>query len=214
MLQQVAAYLAPYSASFGAFPIFLTATAGMRILDEATRSDAMAQVRAILASSPFLFQPAWARVIPGEEEGVYGWIAANYLLGSLYTLNPASGLPVLGGNTIGALDLGGASTQITFAPPAGVDMIAGAYRTTITDTLAATVYTHSFLYYGQNEGTANINEVALAYAFANGLAVPAPGVIVPHPCFQLGVPLTGATNYTSRSLYPGLHVVFNGTSNW
>ena len=43
----------------------------------------MASVRSIIAASPFLFEPSWARVISGEEEGVFGWISANYQLGLL-----------------------------------------------------------------------------------------------------------------------------------
>jgi len=29
------------------------------------------------------FEPSWAKVISGIEEGVYGWIALNYLTGHL-----------------------------------------------------------------------------------------------------------------------------------
>jgi apyrase len=46
-------------------------------------------------------------VISGEEEGTFGWVAVNYLQNTL-SADPST--------TIGALDMGGASTQITFAP--------------------------------------------------------------------------------------------------
>ena len=29
------------------------------------------------------FEPSWARVISGVDEGIYGWIALNYLTGHL-----------------------------------------------------------------------------------------------------------------------------------
>ncbi len=29
--------------------------------------------------SAFRFEAHWARIIPGRDEGVYGWLAANYL---------------------------------------------------------------------------------------------------------------------------------------
>lgn len=43
----------------------------------------------------------------GEEEGVYGWLTVNNALDTI--LAPAN-------RTVGALDLGGASAQITFSP--------------------------------------------------------------------------------------------------
>lgn len=41
----------------------------------------LAGVRRVLGSSAFRFSPPWARIISGADEGVYGWIALNYLEG-------------------------------------------------------------------------------------------------------------------------------------
>ena len=49
------------------------------------------------------------RIITGEEEGLFGWIAVNYLMDGF------SG-PSLNHTTYGFLDMGGASTQIAFEP--------------------------------------------------------------------------------------------------
>lgn len=49
------------------------------------------------------------RIITGEEEGLFGWIAVNYLMDGF------SG-PSLDHTTYGFLDMGGASTQIAFEP--------------------------------------------------------------------------------------------------
>ena len=38
-------------------------------------------VEAFLEKTPFLTQGDSTRVLSGEEEGVYAWIAANYLRG-------------------------------------------------------------------------------------------------------------------------------------
>jgi len=180
----------------------------MRILDASSRAIALSEVRSAMSASPFLFQPDWARVIAGEEEGVFGWLSANYVRNSLLA---SGGVPALSNATIGALDLGGASTQITFLPPQGVDIMANAFRLGVTDTLFATVYTHSFLYYGQNEGTARINELQLVAAQSNGTNVTS-GSVVPHPCFYVGTPLL-STNYTSYAAAPGITVYFEGTGN-
>lgn len=56
------------------------------------------------------------QVIPGETEGLYGWIAANYLLGGFN--QPQDHDHGKGHNTYGFLDMGGASAQIAFAPNA------------------------------------------------------------------------------------------------
>ena len=36
----------------------------------------------MLGRSRFRFQPPWARIISGADEGVFGWIALNYLSGA------------------------------------------------------------------------------------------------------------------------------------
>jgi Golgi nucleoside diphosphatase len=84
----------------------LRATAGMRLLPEDQQEEILAAVENYFSSLPF--GSTSARIIDGTEEGVYGWIAVNYLLGHL---EHGGAFP-----TVGALDLGGASTQITFVP--------------------------------------------------------------------------------------------------
>ena len=49
-------------------------------------------------------------IMDGEDEGMYAWITANYLLGTIKASMPPD-TP-----TYAALDLGGASTQIAFDP--------------------------------------------------------------------------------------------------
>ena len=50
------------------------------------------------------------QVIDGRMEGVYGWIAVNYMLGRFdHNFVEPNRQP-----TVGALDMGGASTQITY----------------------------------------------------------------------------------------------------
>lgn len=89
--------------------VFLYATAGMRLLSVPDQTRILEETRDIFLKSPFRFlRPSWARIISGVDEGVYGWMTANYLLGKFEAKDPLA--------TVGALDLGGASTQITFVP--------------------------------------------------------------------------------------------------
>merc|ERR1711879_553890 len=55
-------------------PIYLGATAGMRMLDDASRDEIMYAIRDYFGSSryPFKFKKEQARVLAGEEEGAFG----------------------------------------------------------------------------------------------------------------------------------------------
>ncbi|KAH9498941.1 hypothetical protein Btru_005409 [Bulinus truncatus] len=90
-------------------PIYLMATAGVRTLSIEEASTLFDHIKQDLASGPFAFHPEWASVLSGEEEGVYSWIAANYLLGFFDSYNPVN-------KSVGLLEMGGASMQITFIP--------------------------------------------------------------------------------------------------
>uniref|UniRef100_A0A8C9L9C9 Ectonucleoside triphosphate diphosphohydrolase 1 n=1 Tax=Pavo cristatus TaxID=9049 RepID=A0A8C9L9C9_PAVCR len=64
-------------------PVYLGATAGMRLLRLENKDAAdkvLSSVEKTLRSAPFNFQGA--RIISGQEEGAYGWITINYLLGN------------------------------------------------------------------------------------------------------------------------------------
>ena len=75
----------------------------------ATRDAILHSCRGTLSSSPFLFRDEWAGVIPGSKEGLYAWVAANYAADSLFARDPR--------HTLGVLELGGASMQVTFKVP-------------------------------------------------------------------------------------------------
>lgn len=100
-------------------PLFLLATAGMRILPAAQRKMVLKEV-CDFAHKTTKFQlpdcDLHVQVIPGETEGLYGWIAANYLLGGFDS--PKDHDHGKNHNTYGFLDMGGASAQIAFAPNA------------------------------------------------------------------------------------------------
>ncbi|XP_072285916.1 ectonucleoside triphosphate diphosphohydrolase 2 [Pyxicephalus adspersus] len=132
-------------------PLYLGATAGMRLLNltNSIASDAVLEaVSATMKSYPFDFRGA--NILSGQDEGVFGWVTANYLLENFIKYSwigqwfqPRKG-------TLGAMDLGGASTQITFETPDKIDrpenevnlrLYGQSYR----------VYTHSFLCYGRDQ---------------------------------------------------------------
>ena len=89
-------------------PIFLLATAGMRLLPEDQADAILNEVRKLFNNKEkcsFMFQnDNDARIITGQTEGIYSWVTVNFLAGA-YRLK---------GFTYGSLDLGGASHQNTW----------------------------------------------------------------------------------------------------
>ncbi|OJD40696.1 nucleoside diphosphatase [Diplodia corticola] len=100
-------------------PLFLLATAGMRLLPDNQRAAVLNEVCAYARENTNFQLPdcdLHIQVIPGETEGLYGWIAANYLLGGFD--EPKEHDHGKDHHTYGFLDMGGASAQIAFAPNA------------------------------------------------------------------------------------------------
>ena len=86
-------------------PVFLMATAGLRMVGEKAKDEILDSVRATLARSGFVFRDEWVTVLDGRDEGIYGWATVNYLKHTLYPKQ---------GEASGVIDLGGGSVQIVF----------------------------------------------------------------------------------------------------
>ncbi|KAM9852004.1 ectonucleoside triphosphate diphosphohydrolase 3 [Aulostomus maculatus] len=132
-------------------PLFLGATAGMRLLhkkDEKRSNEILESLREYLSSLPFNFQNA--SIITGQEEGLYGWITVNYLMGNFVQKSLWNTyIRPEGAKTVGSMDLGGASTQIAFAVQD--DLQGPDYMDVKLYGYPYKVYTHSYLCYGKNE---------------------------------------------------------------
>jgi len=89
--------------------ISLKATAGLRSLSDEHQNWLISQTSSILATSDFLFYPTDTKVISGEEEALYDFLAIKILLEKNEFVIPSSV------TSIGAADLGGSSQQIAFA---------------------------------------------------------------------------------------------------
>uniref|UniRef100_A0A8D0UVM1 nucleoside diphosphate phosphatase n=5 Tax=Sus scrofa TaxID=9823 RepID=A0A8D0UVM1_PIG len=88
-------------------PLVLKATAGLRLLPGEKAQKLLQNVKEVFKASPFLVGDDCVSIMNGTDEGVSAWITVNFLTGSLRT--PGKG-------SVGMLDLGGGSTQITFLP--------------------------------------------------------------------------------------------------
>ena len=127
-------------------PIWLKATAGLRMLAPETAEAILNSVRDFLGSrdhSPLMFRPSWAKVIPGQEEGAFGWIAYNYLKRIIGPKrNAVDVIPYA------VIEMGGASAQVTQLAPSQreIDEIPSDFRYSFSiEGQTYTLYTHSYL---------------------------------------------------------------------
>ncbi|XP_075999653.1 ectonucleoside triphosphate diphosphohydrolase 1 isoform X1 [Genypterus blacodes] len=149
-------------------PLYLGATAGMRLLNienSAASNRVFQAVTEALQRFPFSYEGA--RILSGQEEGAFGWVTVNYLDDRL----------MQGLETTGALDLGGASTQISFVS----DTYDGSESPSNSVNFRLygndyNLYTHSFLCYGKDQAL----RMTLAYQTRSG-----PSTIT-DPCFNPG----------------------------
>ncbi|XP_069772167.1 ectonucleoside triphosphate diphosphohydrolase 5 [Narcine bancroftii] len=90
-----------------ATPVILKATAGLRLLPKQKAQALLLEIQELFEDSPFLVPDDCVSIMNGTYEGILAWITINFLTGHLYSAKK---------NSVGILDLGGASTQITFLP--------------------------------------------------------------------------------------------------
>lgn len=86
-------------------PIALKATAGVRVIEESKQQWIIDSVSAALEKCGFLFDPLETKVITGQEEALYAFLAINAAFMDSEDFS------------FGAADLGGSSKQIAFSVP-------------------------------------------------------------------------------------------------
>jgi hypothetical protein len=158
--------------------IHVLGTAGMRLLDKRTQREIYRNVKSYIRtyySSQLVINET--RTITGKEEGLFDWLDINYL--SNHFANQT--------DTVGSLDVGGASTQIAFAT---YDTSKAIDETRITiNNKNYIVFIKSFLGLGQDQARDCMNTSSLAGA-----------------CYPL--------NYTLNEKIPGNYSLLTCTSNY
>jgi len=182
----------PYSS------VDLGGTAGLRVLRLASpqlASQILGNITAALSSAAPGMKTS-ARILLGQEEAEDGWVTANYLNGSLGLDGDDIILPK------GALDWGGASSQITaLAPTSGFPLAIALeereFKTVEVDGIAYDVVSTSHLCYGQAEAV-NRHRADLVYQLYldAGHTLPSP-IKVSDPC----LPREASLNITLASLF-------------
>jgi len=141
-------HLESVNATVEEVPVFLYATAGLRLVGEEAADAVMEAIRTLVADAyPFRFDsPSWARVIDGAEEATFDWLSAQQLL----QLDPSLAEEAcVAEGTLGLVDMGGASFEIAFEAAAEE-----AHEEEYADVAVAgaeySIYRHSYLGYGHN----------------------------------------------------------------
>jgi len=132
----------------------------------------------------YVFEDSHIKVLTGEEEALFDWMALQQALhNGETTMAKTNDIPIRpgsiieGGYSMGMIDTGGASSQISYIPkdPSKGNMICSAFGSS-----DITVYARSFLDYGMYESRSIMEENVLAKCIASGCAQ------VTNPCFLRG----------------------------
>ncbi|KAK9472368.1 nucleoside phosphatase family-domain-containing protein [Dipodascopsis tothii] len=178
-------------------PIFLYATAGMRLLADEDQHQILTNACQFIMDSTKFHLPADqcaqnVRVIDGETEGLLGWLALNYMLGALD--EPASHAHGKGHSTYGFLDMGGASAQVAFAPNATEtekhleDLYTVRMRTLSGADQIYNIFVTSWLGYGANEARRRYLELLPAAEAAPTAAAEPSAAAEPMAMIQTAAP--------------------------
>lgn len=161
-------------------PIWLKATAGLRMLSKSESNAILESVRAFLGDdekSPFVFRPPHARIISGNEEGGFGWIAFNYLKKIIGPKRQADMSPYA------VVEMGGASSQVSQVAPSAKDAAAipDEYKFSFTiEGQSYHLYTHSYLGYGAEQAREGLNKLVATSATAGSTKD------ISDPCLNVG----------------------------
>ncbi|GAA6013899.1 hypothetical protein JCM8202_000853 [Rhodotorula sphaerocarpa] len=183
-------------------PIYLLATAGMRLLPPNQQRGVLSAACSYIRSYPFQLPDCdeQIRIISGEEEGLYGWIAVNYLMdGFDKHEHAAGGERRKHSSTYGFLDMGGASTQIAFEP-SEVEQVKHAenlhqihLRLLSGKDVKHPVFVTTWLGFGTNQARNRYIDQKVerhgSVSDADGLGAERPVVLVDDPCLPKGLQL-------------------------
>ncbi|CAB3374947.1 Hypothetical predicted protein [Cloeon dipterum] len=125
----------------GHTPLSMKATAGLRLLPREKADRLIEKVREVFRESPFHSTAHSVSIMDGTDEGLFSWFTVNFLL-DRFGAGPE--------HTAVALDLGGGSTQVTFALDKDEEAIFRAHDPDSVHEINAfhnklAVYTHSYL---------------------------------------------------------------------
>ncbi|KAK6463503.1 nucleoside diphosphatase [Scheffersomyces coipomensis] len=198
-------------------PIFVLSTAGMRLVEPKQQKKILEETCSSIQKNTQFYLPnckEFVQIIDGETEGVYGWLGLNYLMGQFNKYDPQSNEH----ESIGFMDMGGASTQIAFVPSSAEevkkhkeDLSTVTLRNIDGTTQEWNVFVETWLGFGANEARKRYLEQLINLSHIN----PSVGNEISDPCLPKGAKLNyefesktykvnGIGNYQQcvRTMYP------------
>jgi hypothetical protein len=175
-------------------PVYFYATAGMRLLPQPKQQQYYTFIQQWFAE-----QSAWklrkAKTITGKEEGLYGWLAVNYQLGSLTKKDQ---------ELVGVMDMGGASVQIIFP----VQRVSAVNSNDVQQFdlygRHLNLFIHSFLGLGQSEVTHQFLDEASCFVENYELPTGEPASGDAYSCENDISSLMNAVHKVNRTVQPAL----------
>lgn len=170
-------------------PVYVLSTAGMRLLPRSKRDKILKNTCKSLRQNTKYFIADCEeniQVIDGATEGIYGWLALNYLMGQFSNYQEGKNH-----QSVGFMDMGGASTQIAFVPSSeeeiqkhDEDLSTVVLRNVNGETQNWRVFVETWLKFGANQARARYlkNILALATDTSTG----AKSRVVKDPCMPAG----------------------------
>lgn len=179
-------------------PVYFYATAGMRLVSQTRQKIYYQNLK-----NWFNQHPDWqlmdAKTITGDDEALYDWLSVNYHLGTLKTQN-----------SIGVMDIGGASTQIAF--PVQKNQSTGKQIELNLYGQHISLFVHSFLGLGQNEMSHQLFDSASCFATSYPLPNGGTGQGNAADCAQEITSLVNNLHKANQMVQPTL--LNNPVSSW
>ncbi|KAI5953056.1 YND1 [Candida theae] len=198
-------------------PVFVLSTAGMRLVPKKTRDGILAETCSSIRKNTKFYLPdceAFVQTIDGSTEGIYGWLGLNYLMGQFNNYDSRLDRH----ESIGFMDMGGASTQIAFVPSSveqiekhNNDLSKVILRNVNGENQKWNVFVETWLGFGANEARRRFLEQMINLSLVNEIS----NNNINDPCLPKGAAMdyamdgksykiNGAGNYETciKSIYP------------
>ena len=158
-------------------PVFVLSTAGMRLLPKKTQKSIVKETCTGIKQNTNFYIPTencenFVEIIDGSTEGIYGWLGLNYLMKQFNNYDRSQDILH---ESIGFMDMGGASTQIAFVPSSKEqitkhkeDLSTVTLRNINGETQTWDLFVATWLGFGANEARKRFLNQLINLAIVNG----------------------------------------------